>query len=318
MERRLLKVVAPVKTRSELLELISIGVDEFYAGVVYDEWNEKYGKWVEFNRRGNYMDKANVANIDELCAMLKIAKKNNVKLYFTLNALKISFEQHEMLRTLLLKLKEHDLSGVIISSLEMADFVNNLGIVPIASSCANIDNHYTASLFIKQGCKKIIFPRYIDLDTMRRIKSYFPEIEFEAFILNSGCRYVDGNCLSLHGTKEGCQCVSIDCADYDYGRFDGKKMTRCEINKMSSLRLLFQGLMNSACGQCYLFDLIDMVDSVKVIGRVSNFSKLKSDIIITKRNIDIAHTCCTREEYLSKMLYIDKNICKEKNNCYYV
>jgi len=312
-----MNIIAPVKTADSLGEFISLGVNEVYSGVVYKPWNDKFGQFVEYNRRGNYSERANCKSMEEIKPIIDECNKKNVKFYFTMNALKISEIQMFILEKILEDLKNFNVAGIIVSDLNMVEFIAKKGFKSVASSCANINNHYLADLYIKGGCVKIIFPRYMSLFTMKRIAEFHPEIEYEAFIMNSGCRYVDGNCFCIHGTEFGCQCITMDCAEYKYFKRDGKALSDDELYMMKNNRLEFQDLMFSACGQCFIYDLLNIVDSVKIVGRVFDINILKRDIALTAKNLDIAQTCKSREEYLAKMIVNDKTICKDHKNCYY-
>ena len=129
-----------------------------------------------------------------------------VPFYLTVNALRITESQRTILMEILKDFQRIGGERVIISDLSLLRPIINMGLKVTVSSCANIRNQYSVQLLKDAGCERIIFPRDLTLEEIVDIKSAVSDMEYEVFLMNSGCKFSDGNCLGLHGSENGALC----------------------------------------------------------------------------------------------------------------
>ena len=73
-----MKLIVPIKNSKYLDTFIECGADEFYGGYIDSEWEHIYGRFIEYNRRGNYGKKANFESEDEFFKMVSECSKRHV------------------------------------------------------------------------------------------------------------------------------------------------------------------------------------------------------------------------------------------------
>lgn len=314
-----MKLIVPIKNTKYLDQFIECGADEFYGGYIDSEWERLYGRYIEYNRRGNYGAKANFESEKAFFEMVSECSKRNVPFYLTMNALKISDAQRPVVRRMLEKFQRSGGTGVIFSDLNILEDICSFGLKPVVSSCAEVINHYTAKLYQEEGCKRIIFPRDITLEEMKEIFHKVPGLEYEMFFMNSGCRFTDGHCLGMHATEERALCEYCDQYASDFYRHDGCRIEETEENLLLEQQNQFSGLWKNTCACCNLYDVKDYIHSLKIVERVASEEKLMKQIRFAKANVELATRCKSRREYLEHMIRPDSDgsFCKEFMNCYY-
>jgi len=310
-----MNIVVPVKKSDSMQPLINSGADEFYCGVLYDAWIKKYGNSIEFNRRGNYGKKANFQTLEDLCKAVTIAKKNHKNISLTANALRINTAQSDLLEPLFLEFKQAGGSSVIISDINLIKPVKRTGLNVTLSSCATVNNIYTARFYQNLGVNRIILPRNITLADMKEIIYGCPNMEFEAFLMNDPCRNVDGNCLGIHHTCYGSFCSFMDDLQKRYVYFfKGNKFSEKELQQNEKD---YQHLFKKACGLCALYDLMNcQVSALKLAGRISSPDLISSQIIQIKKYMKIAEQCTSRKQFIN-IIQEMSGLCDNKSNCYY-
>lgn len=312
-----MKIIAPVKCADDAEILLSVGADELFGSVFDADWENRFGSWIEFNRRGCYGKLANAADWDEIHKIINVCKKNNATFSLAVNALRFCEEQYSYIYRIMKRF--HDCGGekIIISDVCLYNLAKSIGFSVTISSCANCFSQESAEYFYRRGCRSIIFPRNMTIEEMSEIKNIFPEIEFEAFGMYSGCRFNDGCCLGLHNTKFRELCNYCDTGDWSYERVDGEKLTE-EMKQWTEVcRDRFSRMYKLACSQCAIYRLLPFIDRLKVLERAGSVERLKKAVEITKKNIMLAQQCNSEEEYLASMLKPTDIRCDEGLNCYY-
>lgn len=320
-----MKVVAPIRSYEQVSPLLDSGADEFYCGVMFDKWLDKYGILIEYNRRGSFNIQANFHSQDELRKTVEKVLKSGKEIYLTANAIRICEEQISVLAELFRKVKEYGVSGVIISDPILVPICLELNLKFIISSCSHVINAECVRLYKNLGASRIIYPRSIHIDDMRLISDKISGIEFEAFLMNSACKFVDGNCLGTHNTACGSLCSYIDQSSQMFYKFSNEEidsvMMRKLLNNSFFYKQLFSKEKGIGCAQCNIFSLMSLVSSLKIVGRLLHVDDLCKQIVLTKKNIEIAHRCVSEEEYRRKMVsprdmgFVD--FCNTKMSCYY-
>lgn len=320
-----MKVVVPIRSYEQAQLFLNCGADEFYCGVIFDEWMEKYGSFIEYNRRGNFHLQANFPSIYELGKAIDIIRNSKKDIYLTVNAICIFEDQLPILDNLIKTVKKIGISGVIISDPILIPLCNKHKISFIISSCSNVINAECVKMYYEWGASRIIYPRSIQFDDMKLISSQIKNIDFEAFLMNSACKFTDGNCIGTHNTKYESLCSYIDKYPKKYQGYLGKSIDDHTMQKILNNAFFYKQLFSNAkgigCAQCEIYRLMQFVKSVKIVGRLLSTEELCNQILLTKKNIDIAANCSSEKEYRELMIYPDNSIlsgiCKNRMSCYY-
>lgn len=313
-----MKIIAPVKRAVYLHKYKEAGADEFYGGIMDERWHRKYGQHIEYNRRGSFGQKANCTDWKELEKIVQLSLEYETPFYLTVNALRITEKQMEILTQILEDYKRIGGEKVIISDLSLLELVEAMGLRATISSCANVRNQYTAQLMKELGCERIIFPRDITIEEIMEIKNKVPEMEYEVFLSNSGCKFSDGNCLGLHGTEVGALCDYCRRESPKFYKKNGMELTAQERAYLEEQNYFYNRLFIYACAQCAIYQLNKCADSVKIVGRAAEEEKIREDILITKQNVLIAESCESNDEYLKRVIKPENGKwCKNYKNCYY-
>lgn len=242
-----MKIIAPVKSTEDLQKYKEAGAEEFYGGILDERWYHEYGKYIEYNRRGSYAEKANCTDWKEMEKMVQLSFDYSTPFYLTVNAIRIVEEQMPILQQLLADYKSIGGEKVIISDISLMKTLNEMGLAVTISSCANIRNQYSAQLMKELGCERIIFPRDITIEEIREIKENVPEVEYEVFLSNSGCKFSDGNCLGLHGTEVGALCDYCRKAVPEFYQVNGAALTGKEQMCLQKQNHQYNKLFSHAC-----------------------------------------------------------------------
>lgn len=313
-----MKIIAPVKTAQYLQKYKEAGAEEFYGGVLDERWHKVFGPYIEYNRRGSYTQRANCVDWKELEQMLQLSFEYETPFYLTVNALRITKQQIGILSLILEDYKKIGGEKVIISDLSLIEFLNEMGLKWTISSCASIRNQYSAHWMKELGCERIIFPRDITIEEMIEVKRQVPDMEYEAFLSNSGCKFSDGNCLGLHGTEVGALCDYCKREKPEFYKTAQTVMTAQENLYLQEQSEQYHRLFRHACAQCALYQLKECADSVKIVGRAANEEKILEDILLTRQNMEIAKSSKSKEEYFHRMIRPEEGRwCKRNLNCYY-
>ncbi len=195
-----MKILSPLNKVSEAEILSKAGADEFYCGILPRQWLAKYTNMASANRRE--WRSSNLQSFDELREVIEIAHKYGRKVYLTLNAF-YSEKQYPLILKqaeeaikygvdafiiadigLILKLKElgwrkeiHISTGGVVFNLESIDFYKNL------------------------GASRITIPRHTTAEEIVFLAKNSP-LPIDIFILNRGCKNIDGFCTFQHGVNE--------------------------------------------------------------------------------------------------------------------
>lgn len=320
-----MKVVVPIRSSEQVKPFLDCGADEFYCGVVFDEWMYKYGSLIEYNRRGSFHLQANFHSEQDLNKAVHTVKYSGKEIYLTINAIRICEEQLPVLEHLIQIVKDYGMSGLIISDPILIPLCQAYKMDFIISSCANVINAECCRMYQDFGAKRIIFPRNICFHDMELISSNVKGIEFESFLMNSACKFTDGNCLGTHNTEYGSLCTYIDKYPKYFHSFTNESIRADVMQKILNNAFYYKQLFSNekglGCAQCDIYHLQHVADSVKIVGRLLPTEKLCQQIDMTKRNIEIASQCESEDEYHKRMQdpkeLISSDICRTGMSCYY-
>ena len=96
-----MKITSPVKSKEFVERIIKAGAGELFGGVIDPIWQNKYGKYIEFNRRGSYGKQGNCQSYQEIGEIIQIADDYGVEFDLTINALQMWEEQIPYVRSIL-------------------------------------------------------------------------------------------------------------------------------------------------------------------------------------------------------------------------
>lgn len=313
-------ILAPVRSPEYVIPLIDHGAGELYTGLFYPPWEEKFGSCREFNRRGSYGERAN-PTMDKLEAIVDRANSKGVPVYLTMNALQLSEEQCDFLQPVLRAFADMGGYGVIFSDYALLRRIRLENLKGALSSCAEVRNHLDARFWHEQGCERIVLPRHLTIEEIQRIVSAVPECKYEVFLMNSGCRMIDGFCRGTHNPCVGAMCDFCDKQQTewltgDFRHVDKQLSATTELDQ--SLRM-YRHLLRKACGYCAIYALKETVSALKIVGRVAGEEKILRDVALARYNLDTAMVALSWADYQQRMRrpeHAEKR-CQNGSSCYY-
>lgn len=196
-----MKILAPINSPKEVKKVIQAGADEIYCGILSRNWMEKYTNIASSNRRE--WRAANLRSFDELQEVTDIAHSNNTPVYLALNALytkkeyPLVFEQIE-------RSQKIGVDALIVADLGLLLSLRQkkIDLDIHLSTGGTTFNSQTAEFYKELGVSRIVLPRHLQIQEIKQIVRRCPSLKFEVFILNSGCKNIDGFCTFQHGVNE--------------------------------------------------------------------------------------------------------------------
>lgn len=196
-----MKILAPVNNPEEVEGIIQAGADEIYCGLLPDNWKERYTNIASPNRRE--WKAANLSSFDELQKVVNVAHSNKVTVYLALNAL-YTEKQYPMVFEQVEQAKKMEVDALIVADLGLLLSLKRerTGLDIHISTGGTTFNPQTAKFYEELGATRINLPRHLKIEEMEEIIRGCPSLKFEVFILNSGCKNIDGFCTFQHGVNE--------------------------------------------------------------------------------------------------------------------
>ena len=344
-----MKLKVPINNRSELNNLIKIGVDEVYCGVLTDEWLQSFSNVASINRVERI--KGNLRSYQELSEIVTIAHNSGVQVYFTLNSLYTPSQQN-ILKKEIDEILKTEIDGFIVCDLGILCFLNSLntGKRIHASTGFVTFNSQTVEFLREQGISRIVLPRALRRGGLSKLLNDNRGMEFEAFVMNGRCKNVDGLCTFQHGVSDlndpglsgrlmysGIShrlqeiFVKLPAAIRRHiMNFAGTRLcaTACSIDYQVDSGRGTLGLSSIdfiddifSCGGCDISLMAKLgMTSVKIVGRSFPVQRKIKDILYIRRLIDRAKdgnfTDGEYKDYAQKLYKeIYKKLCEHK--CYY-
>lgn len=341
----MLKITAPFTEKEEVIPLVEAGADELYCGYVSPEWVERYTDF-EFERKGGG---SNFTDLEALKEAVHLAHGRGVPVFLTLNGLYVK-HQYPLLLKIVDELNRIDLDAYIVADLGLLLTLRERGFKKQIhiSTGGTVFNSEAVSFYKELGASRIILDRQLTLRSIRELSETHPDIDFEVFILDTLCVYIDGFCTFMHfystqtaeeiSQKNGRNdekflIVSAYepeaqpdacCIKYSVETFDStsNKKIHANENKPTFYKELVDG---KECGACTIYDIMHTgVRSLKIVGRQltpevrlqsTRFVRACLDILEDNKAID-------REDFISgvqelyRKTFSYKRRCRG-NNCYH-
>ncbi|MGD8384918.1 MAG: U32 family peptidase [Lysobacterales bacterium] len=309
-----MKILAPLKSVTEVSPLRAAGADEFYCGLAPPGWNEKFGQaWV--NRR----DPATAGVNGEEALRGIIAAAGKTPVFVTLNSPHYPPGAVEMLAHYgQYLIEELGVAALIVADMDLllslaeAGYAGRLHL----SSLAVSTNAGSARFFRGLGLARIILPRHLTVAEIRQC--VIEGIGFEAFLMNDGCVFEEGLCATTHaaGTfclqdAEGLEGISAKLAD----RYAFWKWTQNNCGCNSS-----KGFPLGPCGLCAIPALgAAGVRSLKVVGREASAGRKLASVRLAAAARDISREGGSAAQIREAIIALRgaASLCENARACYY-
>ena len=293
----LMKLLAPVRSPDEVEPLIRAGGEEIYCGLVPQAWlaHGQDDQWL--NRRDP--KSANLHGLGELKAVLDTAGAHDVPVFLTLNAHHYDTHQLPFILEMARRVADLGVEALIVADIGLALAVREAN-VPVKlhlSSLATCTNADAAVFFNELGIDRVILPRHLSAREIAVLHDRAPQVEIEAFLLNDGCAYEEGRCLTSHAYGPIC----MTPWGVEYQPTPGAVADRTaawETNYASYQKFLWhlnncgssmtaKGLPNGPCGLCAMPELQAAgVASLKIVGREASPLRKLASVQLARAVVD--------------------------------
>lgn len=302
-----IKILSPLNTIDETEQLILAGADEFYCGVLPDDWKNEYSVAASLNRRQENNPVINTSphfgSFEELAAAIKIAHGREKRIALTINEHYYSKNQYPYLIDYITRALHAGVDafivgdiGIILTIREIAPSVH----IHI-STAGTAFNAESVHFYRDMGASRVILPRHLSLEEIGALAEKVQGIELEAFIFNSRCANVDGFCTFQHGLAAFApECE--DKRDYENACMMLYKISasvrgcsedeaeRVLQEKVSWERQHFWSAMHideRPCGACALYEFAGLgIAGVKIVGRGNTTERKIRDVRFFRQALD--------------------------------
>jgi len=335
-----LKITVPISHPEEVEMLAGNGAGEFFCGFVPPEWLERYGGAFWLNRRGPVT--GNLVQRDDVSLLAERSHAFGIPVHATFNAPYYTPEQQEFLLPVIDRLvRESGVDGVIVSDVGFLVALRRAfpELSVHASSVMATLNPGMVGFLEELGVRRVIFPRSLGVREIAELRGAAAgRVETEAFVLNEGCVFEEGYCMTTHRSV-GALCVQLPGVPHrivPLGGESAESLAREDGERARELMGAFKdwvwfqngcgnsmnpsGIPNGPCGLCALFDLARTgVTSLKISGRgASSYRKLVS-LQMVRAVLDLVEQGAPREEAAHKAVTLRNTpkFCKAGYMCYY-
>lgn len=295
-----MKIVAPLSRADEAETLIRAGADELYCGIVPPDWTERFR-----SSGANRRTFGNLSSYDDLAAVVETAARHGVAVSLVMNAQHYGDAQVEALAGMAGRFAALGGRSVIVgdAGLLLRLEGEGTGLRLHASSLLACRNAETAAFLGELGASRVVLPRDVTLAEAAGMAAANPALEFEAFVLNDGCVFEEGNCHTIHlpGRLGGPICLDRYAADHR--RVDGRPLAEAEAGRFAAndaaheewlwyrfscgFSVSAEGYPFGPCGLCALPDLAAAgVGAVKIAGREGATERKAAGIAMIRAALD--------------------------------
>jgi len=306
-----MKICAPLADVNELNPLLDLGVEEIYAGLLTQMWEEKFGLVLSSSRR--YGSSAHLKDLRQLQTAVKACDGRGAKFFLTLNE-RYEEEQFPALLEIIKAAEQLGVKALILGDLGFLLYLREKQILmPLFMGVGgNVFNLQALSLCRELGVSRVILPRQLTLKEIKTFRQTFPYMEMETFIFRGLCPYIDGLCRFWHGINAT---LGIEQEDLGCGlNYRIKFTTRGRISPELTKR--YRQVINhrqsfTGCGLCALWEFHHTgIDSVKIVGREIPGPDKIAGVKVVKKALDIVkQNLLSREEF--------REFCRESYRKFY-
>jgi putative protease len=333
-----LKIAVPLSHPDEVEMLAGNGAGEFYCGYVPPEWLDRYGGAFWLNRRGPVA--GNLRRRNDVEVVAERAHAAGIPVHVTFNAPYYTPEQQDFLLTVVERLSaEAGIDGVIVSDLGFLVALRQAfpDLAIHASSVMAAQNPGMVDLLAILGARRVIFPRSLGVGDIAALCAQAGgRIETEAFVLNEGCVFEEGYCMTTHRTA-GALCVQLPDVPYRFLPLSGATGASAAPpagsgDLMGAYRdwvwfqngcgnsVTAEGIPNGPCALCALYDLARSgVTSVKIAGRSASAFRKLAGLQLVKAVLDLVERGASREEAAARSMALRNTpaYCSARYMCYH-
>ncbi len=287
------KILSPLDKVNEVAPLIVAGADEFYCGLLTEDWHNRYIAGAINRRPGGA---ANFTRLDDLAEAVAAARAHGAPVILTLNEHYYTEEQYPDLLLLVRRAAEMGIEALMVADLALMLTLADLKEKPLiyVSTGGAPFNAETVRLYRDIGAARITFPRHLTLHEMRLVRDQVPEIEVETFIMNSRCPYIDGYCTFQHGlggTEFPALHQNACMLEYDIGVECEPGVSQVELGWQRQHLWETVHVDDFPCGACAIYDLDEMnVTSGKIVGRGNSTLRKLADVRFMRALLDYLET----------------------------
>ncbi|MBC7541477.1 MAG: U32 family peptidase [Candidatus Sericytochromatia bacterium] len=325
-----MKLLAPLSRVDEVEPLIRSGAEEIYCGLVPTAWVQTQATDDWLNRRNP--NGANLHGLSELTSVVTQADAHDVPVFLTLNAHHYKAEQMPLILDMARRVAAVGVEALIISdiSLILAIREADIDIRIHLSSLGTCTNAESAAMYAELGVDRIILPRHLSAREIGVLRDANVPVEYEVFLLNDGCAYEEGHCLTTHHYGPIC----MTPWQMDVQPLPGAKAdiaVQWETNHKAYQSFLWhlnncgssnneKGLPNGPCGLCALSEMQAMgVDSLKIVGREASPLRKLASVQLARAVLNRVRAGDSAEAVAdkAKALRNTPELCSSTYMCYY-
>jgi putative protease len=332
-----MRILAPLSNVQEVEILSRCGADEFYTGIMPQEWIDTFSTSIWTNRRGPFT--ANFGQVSDLRQAVEIAHDLGKKVFVAFNAPYYTGLQAEIIGQIIDDLiREVEPDGLIVSDVGLMRMLRDRDVTkPIAvSTLAVVHNEQSIDFFRQVGATRIILPRQLSLSEIESLCSKVTDLELEAFVLNDTCVYQEGHCHTQHNVPN---MESFCYTPWEYttlmngdllpvgSRLEEKWTKHLEdyrewlwYCKNCGYSMTLRGLTNGACGLCAIYRLHKAgVGALKIVGRESSLDRKAKSVIVVRKILDMVLSGKDEGEVnsVAQKLRGTPEFCQSGYLCYY-
>ena len=294
--KRCLKILSPLDSPDEVERLAGAGADEFYCGVLDEEWYTRY-PIISINRRP--AGKGHFKKFCDLKDAVDRAHRLRISVYVALNEHYYSAAQYPLILKYIEHIIDAGADALIISDYGLMVYVHeNFGGIPVhVSTGGAVFNWKAAEFYCEEfGVTNITLPRHLTVGEIAGIVSRGPRVATTVFVLNSRCVNVDGYCTFQHGLagrevlpmfRNACM-LPFNVTVWQDGQTEpvqGPRGTACVVARQKIWEQVH--VDDHPCGACALYEFNDIgIDSLKIVGRGNATERKLKDIRFLRTLID--------------------------------
>jgi collagenase-like PrtC family protease len=297
-----MKILSPVDKVEEVELLIQAGADELYCGLLTEEWHNLYIAG-SINRRPG--GGANFTTLSKLEECVTIAHAHTIPVFLTLNEHYYINKQYPYIRRFISDAQDIGVNALIVADpailLLLMEMKSRMKVV--ISTGGVVFNSETAKFYQELGASRIILPRHLTIEEIRKVAKRVNNLELETFIFNSRCPNVDGLCTFQHGLadksldllyRNACMLnYNISVAVENGYEEDAENISMDRQHIWETIHV-----DDFPCGACALWDFNSIgIDSVKIVGRGNPTLRKLADVRFLKSLVDTLASGPTREEF---------------------
>ena len=217
-----MKIVAPISRVEEIAPLAAAGADEFYCGLVPEDWTRRFG-----SSGANRRIFGNLQTYEQLGTAVRCAHERACRLSLVMNAQHYDERRTQALLELAHRFAAFGGDALVVGDIGLLRLLATAGprVRLHVSSLLTCRNSEAAAMYAEFGASRIVLPRDVTLAEIAEMATSCRQVEFEAFILNDGCVFEEGSCHTIHlpGALGGPIC--LDRYTQDVTRVDGQPLS---------------------------------------------------------------------------------------------